>query len=126
APAEPGDRDAAAKAAAVIAVQPSARVADDRAHRPRQRRREHLQHGDVEAAPAARRRHLRADEPGADHDDTRPGVEAGPNGEAVVEGSEDEDALERGSAGQHAWARARGADEAVERERLAVVALDRP
>ena len=126
APFEPGDHDAAAKVDAVIAVQPSARVADDRAHCPRQRSREHLQHGDVEAAPAARRRHLRADEPGADHDDARPGLQTGANGEAVVEGAEDEDAVERGSAGQGARARARGDDEAVERQRLAAVELDDP
>ena len=70
-----GDGDAAPQVDAVIAVQPSAGVTDDGTHGAGQRRRQHLQHRDVEAAPATRRRHLRADEPGADHDDARPGLQ---------------------------------------------------
>ena len=64
---EPGHADAQAHVDAVVAVQVGAGAADHLAEHPRQRDRQRLDHRDVEAPLAAGRRHLGADEAGADH-----------------------------------------------------------
>ena len=60
----------------MVAVQLAAHHAEHRAEPAHERCRQRFEHGDLEAAQAARGRDLGADEPGADDHDARRGVEA--------------------------------------------------
>ena len=114
-----GDTDAETQVDAVIAVQLAAHHAEGLAQAAHERRGEGFEHGHLQAAPAARRRHLGTDEAGADHDDARVAVEAGAEVERVVDGPQHEDAVEVGRVGERAR-RCTGREErAVERQLLA-------
>ena len=64
---EPRDPDAGAQVDAVVAVQRREGVAERGPEPADHRRRQRLEHGDLQPASAARRRDLGADEPRADH-----------------------------------------------------------
>ena len=81
-----------------------------------------LEQRDLEAAVAARGRHLGADEAGADHDHPLGQVvEVGAQGEAVVERAQHVHALEHRCPGQPAGRGAGGDDEAVVADPVAAV-----
>ena len=121
-----GDAHAEAEVDTVIAVQLTADHAEHRAEAAHEGRRQRLEHRHLQAAHAARRRDLRPDEAGADHDDAWPRVEAGAQVERVVDRAQHEDAVEVGRVRQRARRGAGREQRAVERQRLATLEGQEP